>query len=140
MKGTKVIQRGRGRNVYLSMQHLLRAFATDCQGVLICIYLIKTMHNSFPKQEKTHASGKLFTHFLISTLLFESLRRFFFDPACGECLCGFIRLPPLGFIYLFLEITERLDLARHYCRLHLKCGGRRFHGSVEVNEDSRVWQ
>lgn len=73
MKGTKVIQRG--RSVYLSTQHLLLAFVTDWQGVLICIYLIKTMHNSFLKQEKTHASGKLFTHFLISTLLFESLRK-----------------------------------------------------------------
>lgn len=98
-----------GRSVYLSTQHLLQAFETDWQSVLICIYLIKAMHNSFPKQEKTHASGKPFTHFLISALLFESLRNGagdFFDPACGECLCGFIRSPPVGFIYLFIYFLK----------------------------------
>lgn len=67
------------------------------------------MHNSFPKQEKTHAFGKPFTHFLLFALLFESLRNGageFFDPACGECLCGFIHWPP-G-VYLFIFPNNRL--------------------------------
>ncbi len=100
---------GEGRGVPLSTQHLLQASATDWQGVLICIYLIKMMHNSFPKQEKTHAFGNPFTHFLLSALLFESLRNGagdFFDPACGESLCGFIRSPP-G-VYLFIFPNNRL--------------------------------
>lgn len=140
MKGTKLIQRRRG--VSLSTQHLLQASATDWQGVLICIYLIKMMHNSFPKQEKTHAFGNPFTHFLLSALLFESLRNGagdFFDPACGESLCGFIRSPP-G-VYLFIFPNNRLlRLLQHYCRMVLKCWGRRSRGSVEVNEGSRVWR
>lgn len=97
---------GEGRSVSLRTQHLLRASATDWQGVLICIYLIRTMHNSFPKQEKTHASGKPFTHFLLSALLFEPLRNGagdFFDPACGECLCGFIRTPPGVDLFIYFS-------------------------------------
>ncbi len=98
------VTEGEERGVSLSPQHLLQASAADWQGVLICIYLIKTMHNSFPKQEKTHAFGKPFTHFLLSALSFESLRNVtgdFFDPACGESLCGFIRSPPGVYLCIF---------------------------------------
>ncbi len=142
MKGTKLIQRRRGgeyllvRNTFFRLLPLIgKAFSFVFIWLRWCIIHFPNRKKHMPSAIHSHTSCSPLCSLSLSGMALEN---FLIQHVVRVYAGSYARL--LGFIYLFSQITDFLDLVQHYCRMVLKCWGRRSRGSVEVNEGSRVWR